>query len=308
MVFNHSGEGDELARRCRCAAWTTPATTGCGRTGRTSTSTTPAAATPWRSTGRRSLRWRWTRCAPGPARRGRRLPLRPGHGAGPARARFRPRRAAARAIDQDPELRRLKLIAEPWDFGPGGYQLGRFPAGWGEWNDRFRDTVRRFWRGDGGTLGDLATRLAGSPDALRRPPPAHRSVNFVTAHDGFTLADLVAFTQAQPRQRRGEPRRLLREPLLEPRRRGSHRRPRDPRPPAADVRALLATLLLARGTPMLAMGDELGHSQGGNNNAYAQDNAIPGSTGQGMTRRWSPTPAGWSAPASRIRRCGPGHG
>ena len=98
------------------------------------------------------------------------------------------------AIAQDPALRDLKLIAEPWDVGPGGHQLGAFPAPWGEWNDRYRDTVRRYWRGDAGLAGDLATRFAGSADvfAVRSRVPS-RSVNFVTAHDGFTLADLVAY-------------------------------------------------------------------------------------------------------------------
>ncbi len=187
---------------------------------------------------------------------------------------FDPAAPLLAAIAQDPLLRRLKLIAEPWDLGPGGYQAGRFPALWGEWNDRFRDTVRRFWRGDRGMAGDLATRLAGSSDlfAARRRPS--RSVNFVVAHDGFTLADLVSYAERH-NEANGEDNRD-----------GSGENhswnhgiegPSDD--PAilavrlADQRALLATLLLARGTPMLAMGAELGHSQGGNNNAYAQDNA-----------------------------------
>ncbi len=178
------------------------------------------------------------------------------------------------AIAQDPELRALKLIAEPWDPGADGYQVGKFPAAWGEWNDHFRDGVRRFWRGDARLAGELATRLAGSADlfaAKRRPS---RSVNFVVAHDGFTLADLVSYA-AKHNDANGE---------------GNHdgsdqnfswnhgvEGPSDAAAVLAarlaDQRALLATLLLARGTPMLAMGSELGRSQGGNNNAYAQDNA-----------------------------------
>lgn len=177
------------------------------------------------------------------------------------------------AMRQDPLLREKLIIAEPWDLGRDGYQLGAFPPGWGEWNDRFRDDIRRFWRGDAGMVGALATRLAGSSDAFRDRPPTD-SVNFITAHDGFTLADLVSFT-AKRNDANGEQNRdgteanhswncgvegPSEEPAIRARRQG-------------DIRALLATLLVARGTPMLAMGDEGGRSQGGNNNAYAQDNA-----------------------------------
>ncbi len=178
-------------------------------------------------------------------------------------------------IAADPLLRTLKHIAEPWDIGPGGYRLGEFPDAWGEWNDRFRDRVRHFWRGDGAHVGELATRLAGSPDLFAgRGRPPSRSVNFVTAHDGFTLADLVRY-ERKHNEANGEGNRdgtnanhswnhgvegPSTDPAVEARR-------------AKDVRALLATLLLARGTPMLAMGDELGRTQRGNNNAYAQDNA-----------------------------------
>ena len=169
----------------------------------------------------------------------------------------------------------LKLVAEPWDVGEGGYRLGAFPASWGEWNDRYRDTVRRFWRGDTGMVGELATRMAGSADvfaARRRPPTC--SVNFVAAHDGFTLRDLVAF-QHKHNEANGENNRdgtesnyswnhgvegASADPAIEDRRR-------------RDMRSLLATLFVSRGTPMLAMGDESGRSQDGNNNAYAQDNA-----------------------------------
>jgi glycogen operon protein len=178
-------------------------------------------------------------------------------------------------MQQDPVLRRLLIIAEPWDIGPGGYQLGRFPAGWGEWNDRFRDDVRGFWRGDGGMAGELATRFAGSADVFEGNRSRTDSVNFVTAHDGFTLADLVSFTERrnhangeENRDGTGENRSWnhgVEGPSDDPAVRARR---------AGDVRALLATLLLARGTPMLSMGDEAGRSQGGNNNAYAQDNPI----------------------------------
>ena len=187
---------------------------------------------------------------------------------------FDPAAPLLSAIAQDPELRRLKLIAEPWDPGPDGYQVGRFPASWGEWNDRFRDAARRFWRGDSGTTGELATRLAGSADlfAPRRRPS--RSVNFVVAHDGFTLADLVGYARKH-NEANGETNRDGTD-LNYSWNHGVEGPSADPavqEARAADQRALLATLLLARGTPMLAMGAELGHSQGGNNNAYAQDNA-----------------------------------
>jgi glycogen operon protein len=189
---------------------------------------------------------------------------------GRTRHGFDPDAPLLAAIRQDPVLRHRRIIAEPWDIGADGYQLGRFPAGWGEWNDRFRDDVRRFWRGDAGMLGPLATRLAGSADAF--PDRIADSVNFITAHDGFTLADLVSYARRhnlangeEGRDGAGENHSWNHgtegpDAALTERRMG-------------DVRALLATLLTARGTPMLAMGDEGGRSQGGNNNAYAQDNA-----------------------------------
>jgi len=187
---------------------------------------------------------------------------------------FDPDAPLLRAIPQDPVLRHLKMIAEPWDIGPGGHQLGRFPDGWSEWNDRFRDGVRRFWRGHGEGLGELATRVAGSPDVFRAPRAPTSALNFVTAHDGFTLADLVSYAHKH-NEANGEDNRdgtdanhswnhgvegPTQDAEILARRR-------------ADVRALLATLLLSRGTPMLSMGDELGRTQRGNNNAYAQDNA-----------------------------------
>ena len=189
---------------------------------------------------------------------------------------FDPAAPLLQAIAQDPVLRDLKLIAEPWDVGPGGHRLGAFPPSWGEWNDRYRDVARRFWRGDGGLTGELATRVAGSADvfAARSRPPS-RSVNFVTAHDGFTLADLVAYA-TKHNEANGEDNRDgtdanwswnhgVEGPTADPAVRAARER---------DVRNLLATLLLSRGTPMLAMGDELGRTQRGNNNAYAQDTAL----------------------------------
>ncbi|HVY13580.1 MAG TPA: glycogen debranching protein GlgX [Rhodopila sp.] len=177
------------------------------------------------------------------------------------------------AIEQDPLLSRLAFVAEPWDIGMGGYQLGQFPARWGEWNDRYRDTVRRFWRGDPGMLGAFTTRFAGSADVFPHRPLT-RSVNFVTAHDGFTLADLVAY-ETKRNAANGEANRDgtsdnqswnngVEGPTDDPAIQAAR---------ARDVRALLATLLLSRGTPMLTMGDEAGRTQHGNNNAYAQDNA-----------------------------------
>jgi len=180
-----------------------------------------------------------------------------------------------KAAMQDPVLAKVKLIAEPWDCGPGGYQVGGFPPGWAEWNDKFRDTVRDFWRGES-TPGDLAPRLCGSPDAFNhrgRQPWA--SVNFITAHDGFTLNDTVTYNDKH-NEANGE----------ENRDGHSHNRswnhgaegPTDDQG-INDVRErqmknLLATLLLSQGTPMLLAGDERARTQGGNNNAYCQDNEI----------------------------------
>jgi glycogen operon protein len=178
-----------------------------------------------------------------------------------------------RAIESDPVLGGRVMVAEPWDIGPDGYQLGHFPRRWSEWNDRFRDDVRRFWRGDPVTLGDLATRLAGSADIFADRAPS-ASVNFLAAHDGFTLADLVSYS-SKHNEANGEDNRDGRDenfswndgvegPAADAAIAAARKR---------DVRALLATLFVARGTPMLTAGDDLGRSQGGNNNAYAQDNA-----------------------------------
>lgn len=178
------------------------------------------------------------------------------------------------ALRQDPLLRERLMIAEPWDLGPGGYRLGAFPAGWGEWNDRYRDTMRRFWRGDAGMVGEVATRLAGSADIFAGPGRnLADSINFITAHDGFTLADLVAHERKRNLANGENDRDGSNDNLSW--NNGAEGRSEDGAilaARAADARALLATLLLSRGTPMLAMGDEAGRSQGGNNNAYAQDN------------------------------------
>jgi glycogen debranching enzyme len=160
------------------------------------------------------------------------------------------------AITTDPVLKDLILIAEPWDIGPGGYQLGNFPKPWLEWNDRYRDDTRRFWRGDHHASNAMATRLTGSSDLFGRKSPA-RSVNFLAAHDGFTLADVTRFTYKN-NFANGEDNRDGKSD--------------EATWPNGNVAALLATLFLSRGTPMLTAGDEFGRSQNGNNNAYAQDN------------------------------------
>jgi glycogen operon protein len=178
------------------------------------------------------------------------------------------------ACRQDPVLQGVKLIAEPWDVGPGGYQVGGFPPGWAEWNDKYRDTVRAFWRGDEGRLPELAARIAGSSDVFeRRGRRPWASVNFVTAHDGFTLRDLVSYERKhneanQEGNRDGHDANHsanygVEGPSADPAIREVRDRQR---------RNLLATLLLSQGTPMLLGGDEIGRTQGGNNNPYCQDN------------------------------------
>ncbi len=179
-------------------------------------------------------------------------------------------------IHQDPVLSQVKLIAEPWDLGEGGYQVGNFPAGWTEWNGKYRDAVRRFWRGDGGGVSELATRLSGSSDLYeqsgRRP---YASINFVTAHDGFTLADLVSYNDKHndangEDNRDGENHNLSWNCGVE----GptDDRRILDLRD--RQRRNLMATLMLSQGVPMICGGDEVGRTQKGNNNAYCQDNEI----------------------------------
>jgi isoamylase len=180
------------------------------------------------------------------------------------------------AIRQDPVLGCVKLIAEPWHLGPDGYHLGRFPPGFAEWNDRYRDTVRRFWRGDALARSELAARLTGSAelfDRRRRRPWA--GVNFVAAHDGFTLHDLAAYERKHNEangegNRDGHDHNLSRNWGVE----GETDDPAITATRASVRRAMLLTLFASAGTPMLLAGDELGRTQKGNNNAYCQDNAL----------------------------------
>jgi isoamylase len=179
-------------------------------------------------------------------------------------------------IHQDPVLSQVKLIAEPWDLGEGGYQVGNFPVGWTEWNGRYRDAVRAYWKGDGGVIDDLAYRLTGSSDLYehsgRRP---YASINFVTSHDGFTLHDLVSYERKHNDDnleggRDGENHNLSWNCGIE----GPTSDPAIVRLREVQKRNFLATLLLSQGVPMLLAGDELGRSQVGNNNAYCQDNEV----------------------------------
>jgi isoamylase len=179
-------------------------------------------------------------------------------------------------IRQDPVISQIKLIAEPWDVGPGGYQLGNFPVGWAEWNGRYRDGIRRYWRGDPGQVADLAYRLTGSSDLYqddgRRP---YASVNFVTAHDGFTLADLVSYN-AKHNEANGEGNRDGSDDNLSWNS-GTEGPTEDPVILALRerrIRSFLATLFISQGVPMLCGGDEMCRTQQGNNNAYCQDNEI----------------------------------
>ena len=177
---------------------------------------------------------------------------------------------------QDPVLSTVKLIAEPWDIGPGGYQVGGFPPGWAEWNDKFRDTTRAFWKGDDGKLAEMATRLSASADCFaRRGRKPWASVNFVTAHDGFTLNDLVSYNDKHndangENGADGHGDNLSWNHGTE----GPTDNPDIIALRERQKRNMLATLLLAQGTPMLLAGDEFGRTQQGNNNAYCQDNEI----------------------------------
>ncbi len=181
------------------------------------------------------------------------------------------------AMRDDPLLADRVMIAEPWDIGPDGYQLGNFGGNFLEWNDRYRDDVRRFWRGDRNVVGDLATCLAGSADIFGRHggSAVTRSVNFIAAHDGMTVADLVAY-ERKHNEANGEQNRDGHNENLSWNRgvEGETDDPEVARQRDADVRALLATLFASRGTIMLTAGDEFGRTQRGNNNAYAQDNEI----------------------------------
>ncbi|MEM7443373.1 MAG: glycogen debranching protein GlgX [Pseudomonadota bacterium] len=201
---------------------------------------------------------------------GRRAEGEPWHGS------FSPDAAFFAAVRQEPAFAHIKMIAEPWDVGPDGYRVGQYPPGWSEWNDQFRDTTRAYWRGDEGQAAGLAARVAGSAGLFehrgRRP---WASINLVTAHDGFTLADLTAFNQKH-NEANGENNQDGHNHNL------SHNHgaegPTDDEAVntarAQTRRNLLATLLISQGTPMMLAGDEIGNSQGGNNNAYCQDNPI----------------------------------
>ena len=177
-------------------------------------------------------------------------------------------------VRQDPVLADTKLIAEPWDLGEGGYQVGAFPTPWAEWNGKYRDTVRRYWKGDSGTLSEMATRLAGSSDIyFNRNPTA--SINFVTSHDGFPLHDLVTYNEKHNEANGennvdGESHNLSWNCGLE----GPTENPTVLMLRARQKRNLMTTLLLSLGVPMITAGDEMGRTQQGNNNAYCQDNAL----------------------------------
>jgi glycogen operon protein len=179
-------------------------------------------------------------------------------------------------VQQDPVLQKVKLIAEPWDLGPGGYRLGGYPPGWAEWNGRYRDCIRRFWRGDEGQVPELASRLSGSSDIFHggdRGPYA--SINFVTCHDGFTLKDLVSYERKHneangEENRDGNSDNASRNWGVE----GDTRSAAVTRLRERMMKNMIATLAFSQGVPMLSHGDEIGRSQKGNNNAYCQDNDL----------------------------------
>ena len=189
---------------------------------------------------------------------------------------FDPTAAFFEVVRQDPILSQVKLIAEPWDVGPGGYQLGRFPAPWREWNDRYRDATRAFWRGDRGLVSEMIQRLDGSQDILaKKVDTRSSSINFVTSHDGFTLRDLVSY-EHRHNWDNGEENRDGHQHNL------SCNWGTEGPTPSEEInkirlqamRNFVATLALSRGVPMLSHGDEMGRTQGGNNNAYCQDNPL----------------------------------
>jgi glycogen operon protein len=269
LVFNHTGESDvqggvlslrglDDATYARSPAGMLINDTGCGNT-------LDFAYPPVRQLTLDSLRHFVSACGVD----GFRFDLAPVLARGPGFDRQAPIFAE---IAADPLLADRVLIAEPWDIGPNGYRLGNFPANWLEWNDKFRDDVRRFWRGDG-DIGTLATRLAGSSDMFERGPS--RSVNFIAAHDGFTLADTVSYAERH-NWANGEDNRDghgdnhswnngVEGPSEDPAIRAAR---------VSDAKGLLGTLFASTGTIMLTAGDEFGRTQQGNNNAYAQDNPI----------------------------------
>ena len=254
MVFNHSGESDQFGptlsfRGLDNASYYAQShgqlynDTGCGNT-------LALNQQPMLDLVLHSLRLFVLKCGVD----GFRFDLAPVMGRGPDG--FEKSAPLLQAIEADPVLNSRIMIAEPWDVGLGGYQLGQFPQRWLEWNDKYRDDVRRFWRGDRGAANNLATRIAGSSDIFSTRKPSN-SVNFIAAHDGFTLRDLVTYS-VKDNESNGEGNRdgnASEVTWL-----------------GGDVRALLATLFFSRGTIMLTAGDEFGRTQKGNNNAYAQDN------------------------------------
>ncbi len=268
LVFNHTGESDALgpvlslrgldnAAYAHAPGGTLINDTGCGNT-------LDFANPAMRALALESMRHFVRACGVD----GFRFDLAPVMARGPA---FDPAAPIFAEIAADPWLADRVMIAEPWDIGPGGYQLGQFPAHWLEWNDRFRDDVRRFWRGDGG-VGALATRIAGSADIFGKQT---RSVNFLAAHDGFTLADTLAYEHRRNHangedNRDGHGENLSWNNGAE----GPCDHPEVTARRAAYARAMLGTLFISAGTIMLTAGDEFGRSQAGNNNAYAQDNAL----------------------------------
>ena len=188
-------------------------------------------------------------------------------------------------VRQDPVLADVKLIAEPWDLGPNGYHLGQFPCGWAEWNGKYRDAVRSFWRGDPGQLPEIAARLGGSPDLFETGRPPQAGVSFVTCHDGFTLLDLVSYERKHneangEENRDGNEHNLSRNWGVEGLSEAAH----VVRIRERMQRNFLAILACSLGVPMLSHGDELGRTQHGNNNAYCQDNPV-------TWVDWEPTPA-----------------
>jgi glycogen operon protein len=189
---------------------------------------------------------------------------------------YDPRSGFLDAVGQDPVLSGVKLIAEPWDVGEGGYQVGNFPPLWSEWNGKYRDWIRDYWRGEPGSLPELGARLTGSSDLYQQGGRfPHASVNFVTAHDGFTLRDLVSYDEKHnfangERNRDGEPHNRSWNCGFE----GPTDDPVVNALRARQQRNFLATLFLSQGVPMLVGGDELGRTQRGNNNAYCQDNEL----------------------------------
>ena len=202
-------------------------------------------------------------------------------------------------IHQDPVLSKVKLIAEPWDVGDGGYQVGKFPLLWSEWNGKYRDVVRDFWRGEDSALGEFAARLTGSSDLYehtgRRP---HASINFITAHDGFTIRDLVSYNEKHndangEDNRDGESHNRSWNCGAE----GDTDEPEILQLRRQQQRNYLTTLMLSQGVPMLLAGDEMGRSQQGNNNTYCHDNELSWLNWElsDETKTCCATPKSWSS-------------